>query len=41
MFYNAMDSEGSFSQAALPIFDGGNYDPWTVRNESYLEVFDL
>ncbi|CAJ2627755.1 unnamed protein product [Trifolium pratense] len=36
-----MDAEASFSQAALPIFDGENYEFWAVRMETYLEALDL
>ena len=36
-----MDVEASFSQVALPIFDGESYDLWAVRMESYLEALDL
>ena len=36
-----MEGESSFSQVALPVFDGEGYDPWTVRMESCLEGLDL
>uniref|UniRef100_M1BDW7 Uncharacterized protein n=1 Tax=Solanum tuberosum TaxID=4113 RepID=M1BDW7_SOLTU len=36
-----MDSENSFSRMAPPIFDGENYQLWTVRMETYLEALDL
>ena len=36
-----MDSEASFSQAALPVFNGENYDLWAVKMEAYLEALDL
>nr|KYP34216.1 hypothetical protein KK1_044861 [Cajanus cajan] len=36
-----MDSETSFSQAALPVFNGDNYDLWAVKMETYLEALDL
>ncbi|KAK2426495.1 hypothetical protein QL285_025158 [Trifolium repens] len=36
-----MDAESSFSQAALPIFDGENYELWAVKMETYLEALDL
>jgi len=36
-----MDSKKSFFQAALPVFDGDNYDLWAVRMKAYLEAFDL
>jgi len=36
-----MEGEASFSQIALPTFDGDNYDLWAVKMESYLEALDL
>ncbi|XP_061367669.1 uncharacterized protein LOC133310714 [Gastrolobium bilobum] len=36
-----MDSETRFSQAALPVFNGENYDLWAVKMEAYLEALDL
>ncbi|RDX60832.1 Copia protein, partial [Mucuna pruriens] len=36
-----MDYETSFSQTALPVFKGENYDLWTVKMEAYLEALDL
>ncbi|RDX66969.1 hypothetical protein CR513_54209, partial [Mucuna pruriens] len=36
-----MDSEVSFSQTTLPIFNGENYDLWVVKMEAYLEALDL
>ncbi|XP_017438417.1 uncharacterized protein LOC108344493 [Vigna angularis] len=36
-----MDSETSFSQATLPIFNRENYDLWAVKMEAYLEALDL
>jgi len=36
-----MEGEASFSQIALPTFDGDNYYLWVVKMESYLEVLDL
>ncbi|KAL4280510.1 hypothetical protein GQ457_03G037790 [Hibiscus cannabinus] len=36
-----MEIETSFSQISPPIFDGENYQLWTVRMETYLEALDL
>nr|KYP63299.1 Retrovirus-related Pol polyprotein from transposon TNT 1-94 [Cajanus cajan] len=36
-----MQTKTSFSQVASPVFDGKNYDLWTVRMKSYLEDLDL
>lgn len=36
-----MDSEASFSQAALPVFNGENCDLWAVKMEAYLEALDM
>ena len=36
-----MDNETSFSHISSPIFNGENYQHWTVRMETYLEALDL
>jgi len=36
-----MDSKASFSQAALLVFNGENYDLWKVKMKTYLEALDL
>lgn len=36
-----METKTNISHVALPIFDGENYDMWTVRMESYLEALDV
>ena len=36
-----METESSFLQVTLPIFDGENYDLWSVRMETYLDALDL
>ena len=36
-----MDTEASFSQVVLPVFNGENYDLWTVRMENYLKALDV
>lgn len=36
-----MDSETSFSQAALLVFNGENYDIYAIKMEAYLEALDL
>jgi len=36
-----MDTEASFSQVVLPVFNGENYDLWKVRMENYLKALDV
>ncbi|RDX98814.1 hypothetical protein CR513_18215, partial [Mucuna pruriens] len=36
-----MDSKARFSQIALPVFNGKNYDLWAIKMEAYLEALDL
>ncbi|XP_017614018.1 uncharacterized protein LOC108459172 [Gossypium arboreum] len=36
-----MEAETNFSLIAPPIFDGDNYQIWTVRMETYLEAIDI
>ena len=36
-----MNSEGSFTAIAPPIFDGTNYQVWAIRMEAYLDANDL
>ena len=36
-----MDTEASFSQVALPVFNGENYNLWMMRMENYLETLDV
>ncbi|KAG6531220.1 uncharacterized protein LOC122024699 [Zingiber officinale] len=36
-----MEAEASFSTISPPVFDGDNYQIWTVHMETYLDALDL
>ena len=36
-----MEAETSFSHIFSPIFDGENYQLWTVKIKTYVEALDL